>query len=135
MVKEVKLSKEIVVTVANKIGVLADMSKLLADEGINIDAVAGFAAAHEAKIMLVTQDSVRASIILKKANYNAIKENEVIVVDLENKPGALKDITAKMAAEMVDIKQIYGSACTAGCPAKIVISTTDNPKVLAALKK
>jgi len=36
---------------------------------------------------------------------------------------------------MIDIKEIYGSACTAGCPAKIIIITTDNQKALAALKK
>ncbi|MFH0827367.1 MAG: ACT domain-containing protein [Candidatus Omnitrophota bacterium] len=135
MVKEAKLSKEIVVTVTNKIGILADMSRLLADAGINIDAVAGYAVGNEARIMLVTPDDARAEETLKKANYTSIKLNDCIVVDLENKPGALKDITAKMASEMLDIKQIYGSACTAGCPAKIIISTTDNQKAIAAFKK
>ena len=135
MVNEVKLRKEIVVTVTNEIGVLADMSKLMADKGINIEAVAGYAAGNEARIMLVAADDVKAVEILKQANYTNIKLNEIIIVDLENKPGALKVITSKMASEMVDIKHIYGSACTAGCPAKIVISTTDNQKALAALKK
>lgn len=135
MVKEAKLGKEIVVTVTNKIGILADMSKLLAGQGINIDAVAGFAVGNEARIMLVTPDDTKAIEILKKANYTSIRQNDCIVVDLENKPGALRDITAKMASEMIDIKQIYGSACTDGCPAKIIISTTDNQKALAALKK
>jgi len=135
MVKEVKLSKEIVVTVANKIGILADISKLMAQQGINIEAVAGYAAGNEARIMLVTQDHGKAVDILKKSNYTSIKENEVIVASMKNEPGALKDITAKMASEMIDMKQIYGSACTAGCPAKIIISTTDNQKALAALKK
>jgi hypothetical protein len=135
MVMDAKLGKEIVVTVANKIGILADMSKRLADEGINIDAVAGYAVRHEAKIILVTPDDTRAVEILKKANYASIKQNDCIVVDLENKPGALRDITSRMASATIDIKQIYGSACTAGCPAKIIISTTDNQKALAALKK
>jgi len=135
MVKDVRLGKEISITVVNKIGVLADMSKILASGGINIEGVAGYAAMDKtAKIMLVTEDSVRAVDALTKAGYKC-QEKEVIIVDLENKTGALKTITAKLAAEDIDINQIYGTACTAGCPAKIVISTSDNEKALIAFKK
>ena len=80
MIKSAQLSKEIVVTVSNKIGVLAEMSKLVADHGINIDAVAGYAANNEAKIMLVTGDNLRIVDALKKAGYTTIKEEEVVVV-------------------------------------------------------
>ena len=135
MIKSVKLAKEIVVTVVNKIGVLADISKFIAVYGINIDAVAGYSANNEAKIMLVTEDNIRAMDTLKKSGYNSVKENEVVMVDLENKAGALQDITAKLANAGIDIKQIYGSACTAGCPAKIIIASEDIQKTLAALKK
>jgi hypothetical protein len=111
------------------------MSKLVADHGINIDAVAGYAANNEAKIMLVTGDNLRAGDALRKAGYNALKEEEVVVVDLENKPGALKNITASLAAQGIDIKHVYGTVCSAGCPAKIVLSTSDNEKALVAFKK
>jgi len=135
MIKQAQLAKEIVVTAVNKIGVLADMSKLLAESGVNIEAVAGYAVDKEAKIMLVTNDSLRAIEALKKSGYTLIKENEVVIIDLENKPGALKNITARLAAEGIDIKQIYGTTCSGGCPAKLVISTTDNEKALVAFKK
>ncbi len=135
MIRQAQLGKEIAVTVVNKIGVLEDMSKLLAGHGINIEAVAGYAADNEAKIMLVTDDNLRSVDALKKSGYKSIKENEVVVIELENKPGALKNITAKLAAEGIDIKQIYGTTCSAGCPAKIVISTSDNEKALVAFKK
>lgn len=135
MISQAQLAKEIVVTVVNKIGVLADMSKLLAESGVNIEAVAGYAVNKEAKIMLVTNDSLRAIGALKKSGYTSIKENEVVVIELEDKPGALKNITARLAAEGIDINQIYGTTCSGGCPAKLVISTTDNEKALVAFKK
>ena len=135
MIKSAQLSKEIVVTVSNKIGVLAEMSKLVADHGINIDAVAGYAANDEAKIMLVTGDNLRIVDALKKAGYKAIKEEEVVVLDLENKPGALKNITAGLAGQGIDIKHVYGTVCAGGCPAKIVLSTSDNEKALVTFKK
>ncbi|MDD5431887.1 MAG: ACT domain-containing protein [Candidatus Omnitrophica bacterium] len=135
MVRSAKLSKEIVVTVVNKIGILADMSKLLADHGVNIEAVAGYAVNNEAKIMLITDDNLRSSDALKKAGYKSLVEREVLVVELENKPGALKQITAKLSGENIDIKQVYGTVCSGSCPAKIVLATSDNEKAIVAFKK
>lgn len=135
MVETAQLGKEIVVTVANKIGVLAEMSKVLAASGVNIQAVLGYAAENEAKIMLVTSDNLSSMDALKKSGYKAISESEVVIIELEDKPGALKDITTGLAAEGVDIQHIYGTTCAAGCPAKIVLATTDNAKALSALKK
>ena len=135
MIKSVRLGKEVVVTVANKIGVLADMTKILADGGINIAAVAGYAdAGNEAKIMFVTGDSLRAMDALKKKNYSSAKENEVVVVELEDKAGALKLVSSKLASANIDIKYIYGTTCGCGGAAMIVLCTTDNGKALISLK-
>lgn len=134
MLKGAKLTKGIIVTVANKIGVLADMSKILADHGINIEAVKGYAENGKAKIMLVTDDSLRSIDALKKSGYKSAVESEMIMLELENNPGALNNITAKLASEEIDIKFIYGTTCPGGCPARIILSTTDDEKALVALK-
>lgn len=136
MIKSANLAKEIVVTVVNKIGILADISKLVADHGINIEAVAGYADKdNNAKIMLVTDDNLRVTDALKKSGYKSLIETEVILVELENKTGALKYLTAKLSASGIDIKAIYGTTCAGSCPAKMIISTGDNEKALVALKK
>lgn len=137
MVKNAYLAKEISILTGNKIGVLAEVSKIAADQRINIDAVAGYALEDNksAKIMLLTGDNLRLSDALKKANCGSLKENEVVVVELENKAGALKLISAKLAQENIDIKYVYGTVCAGGCPAKIVFCTANNAKALAALKK
>lgn len=135
MIKKAELNKQIVVTVANKIGILADMAKLIAQHGLNIYAVAGYASDKEAKLMLATEDNLRALDALKKAGYNSIREEEVIVLELENKAGALKKVTETLAAGGIDIKYTYGTVCSLSCPGKLVISTSDNDKALVALKK
>jgi len=134
MLKGAKLTKGIIVTVANKIGVLADMSKILADHGINIEAVKGYAENEKAKIMLITDDNLRSIDALKKSGYKSAVESEMIMLELENNPGALNNITAKLASEEIDIKFIYGTACPSGCPARIILSTSDDEKALVALK-
>ncbi|MFH1414041.1 MAG: hypothetical protein ABIG56_04270 [Candidatus Omnitrophota bacterium] len=135
MIKAANLGKEIAAVASNKVGILADMSKLLAESNINIEAVAGYAQGNQAKIMLVCADNARATDALKEAGYKSIQESEVIVVELENKPGALKIITEKLVAENIDIKQIYGTTCSTNCPAKLIFTTSDNSKALAALKQ
>lgn len=135
MVINAELGKEIVVTVVNKIGILADMSKILADHGVNIEAAAGYAKDGEAKIMLIADDNLRATDALKKAGYKGAKENPVVIVELENKPGALKNITARLAAENIDLKSVYGTTCAGNCPAKLILSTNNDEKTLLIFKK
>ena len=136
MVKNAVLGKEIALRVANKIGVLAGVSKLIADHGVNIVAVAGYAVEgnNEAEIMMVTDDNLRAADALKKEGYKP-KEREVVVIELENKAGALKVVTSKLANEKIDLKYIYGTACAEACPAKLVLSTSDNAKALLVFTK
>lgn len=135
MLKAADLGKEINMTVINKIGVLADMAKILADHGINIEAAAGYAEKDNAKIMLVTDDNLRAVDALKKKGYKSAAEKEVVILELENKTGALKNVTVTLESAGVDIKYIYGTTCAGTCPARLVLSTSDNEKALVAFRK
>jgi hypothetical protein len=137
VIKSAKVGKEITVGILNKIGVLADITKILAEHGINIEGIAGYAKDNgkEAEIKLITEDNVRAADALKGSGYQSTKEKEVIIVELENKRGALKDVSAKLAQASIDIKYIYGTTCMGGCPAKIILSTSDNEKALVAFNK
>jgi hypothetical protein len=134
MLKDANIGKGIIVTVGNKIGVLAHMSQILANHGINIDAIVGYTDIEEARIMLVTNDNARAIDVLKKEGYRSAIETEVIMVKLENNPGALESITTKLASAGIDIKYIYGTTCPTGCPARLVLSTSDDEKALLAFK-
>jgi hypothetical protein len=135
MIKGANLGKELVITADNKVGVLANISKILADHGINIEGVAGYAAeGGKAKIMLVAEDALRAKEALQKAGYKDMKENEVVVVDLENKAGALKSITAKMSDAKIDIRYTYGTTCPSGCPARLILATNNNEKAVVLFK-
>ena len=135
MIKDIKLAKEIVVKVKNKVGIMADISELLADHGINIEGAAGYVQGDEASIMIVTNDNLRAGDAIKKKGYKEVVEKEVVIVDLENKPGALKVLTGKLAAEGIDVRYMYGTTCVEGCPGRLIMSTTDNEKVVVAAKK
>jgi len=135
MIKNAGIGKEVVVVAENKIGLLNKISKLVADHAINIEGVAGYAADNQAKIMLVTSDATRAVEALSGAGFKSVKESEVIILELENKPGALRSVTDRLAAQNVDIKYLYGSACSGSCADKVILATSDNQKALVAFKK
>ena len=133
MVKAVAIGKEIVVTTANKVGIMAHITRMLADHGINIEGVAGYAQDTVAKLMFVVDDTLRAKEAIIKAGYKDTRESEVVILDLENKPGALNGATSMLASEKIDITYIYGTACPEGCPARIIMKTSENEKTVVTL--
>jgi hypothetical protein len=137
MLKKATLVKQIYVTVNNEVGVLNRMADYLADRGINIEAVAGYemTGTDKARVMLVVDDTRRATDLLKQKGFTALEEREEILVELENKPGSLKSVTSILAAKGISIKQIYGTMSTEKSPVRVVMATSDNQTAIVTLKK
>ncbi len=129
-----RLGKELIVSTKNRVGILADISKMLGDQSINIEAAAGYVAGDEAKVMIVTDDNVRAYDFLKKKGFG-VSESEIIIVDLENKPGMLKAVSGRLASDKIDLKYFYGTTSVEGSVAKLIMSTTYNEKAIILLSK
>jgi hypothetical protein len=133
MIRNVLLGEEIVIVAKNKIGILADISKILIDNGINIEAVLGYEEKAVAKILMITNANIRVITELRKKRYKLLKETEVVLVDLENKPGALKLVTTELKNAKIDIKYIYVTSCSCGKSSKMVLKTSDNEKAMSLL--
>ena len=133
MIKSVTLGEEIVVATKNKVGLLADMSLIAVNHAINIEAVLGYEAGNTAKILMITSANLKIITELKKKKYRFIRETEVILVDLENRPGALKLVTMELKTHHIDIKYIYVTAPSSGSSSKMVLQTSDNEKAMSLL--
>lgn len=136
MIRSLVLGKEISVVVVNEVGALARMTSFLVNHGINLEAIAGYSnnIGDQAGLMFVTNDNISAVETLAGSGYVDTKENEVIIVELENSPGALKNISERLAQNDVNITYIYCTTCMGGCPAKIILSTSDNIKAMSILR-
>jgi len=135
MIKNVILGEEIVVTTKNKVGLLADIAKTLANKGINIESVVGYEVGKTARLMLVTNANLGMVSALRRKKYKSVVETEVIMVDLENKPGALKVVTTALGNGGIDIKYLYVTAPSGGDSSKMVLQTSDNERAIALLTK
>jgi ACT domain-containing protein len=137
MIKNITIGEELTITAENKIGILADISKMLANKGINIEAVLGYEIGKKAKLLLVTNANIVIVKELKKMKYRSVKETEVLLVDLSNKPGSLKVVSTEMKENKIDIKYIYLTPCTCATKgsSRMVLQTSDNEKAMAVLAK
>ena len=137
MLKKAMMTKQISITVVNKIGVLDIMAGYLADRGINIEAVAGYEipGSDQAVISLVVDNTLRAIEAINKRGFGAIEEDDVILVELDNKPGALKTVTSLLAHKDINISYIYATVSPEASPVRVILSTSDNKTAFVTLKK
>ena len=137
MIKNITLGEEITITTKNKVGILADVSKMLSFKGINIEAVLGYEVGPIAKLLIVTNANLVIVKELKKMKYRSVKEAEVLLVDLDNKPGALKVVSTEMKENKIDIKYVYLTPCTCEIrgSSRMVLQTSDNERAMALLGK
>lgn len=130
---EAILGKQLIITVDNKVGTLAEVSGVVSSSGINLVAVCAYAVDNKGVIMFVSEDNKKAAKLLKEKKYN-VREEGVILLTLDNKPGELQRITKKIAEAGIDLTLIYGSVEKKGKTSRIVLISEDNEAVLARIK-
>ncbi|MDP2652844.1 MAG: ACT domain-containing protein [Candidatus Omnitrophota bacterium] len=126
-------SKQLIITVNNKVGTLAEVTHILSSSAINIMAICAYAVDNRGVIMFVAEDHDHAKKLLKAKGYD-IREEDVVLVNVENKPGTLQSVTQKISDIGVDINLLYGSVDKKGKVTRIVLIAEDNETVLTALK-
>jgi hypothetical protein len=126
-----RLAKEIVVRVPNRIGKLAQISKLVADMGYDLGAVCAFVEGNDAVIRLITEDNLRVVDALNAHGYRT-HEREVVSVEIPHKPGMLRRITEDLARADVDLVHMYATAI--GDRSLVVFTSTNNERALVAMR-
>ncbi len=128
MIKNLVKAKEISVGTMNKIGALARMMSFLVDHGINVETIAGYSdqTGRQGNLIFITDNNQKSIAELFDNGYEHIEEKEVIVIELENRPGTLKNVSELLASNGINIEYLYCTTCSSGCPAKIVFTTSDN---------
>jgi hypothetical protein len=134
MIKNIITGFEICITLDNRVGGLTAMAKFLVDHGINVEGISGHLINDNkrAELMFITDDNFNAIQMLEENGYE-IKQRDVMIIQLENRPGALKNITERLAQNDINIEDIYCTTCFNNCPAKVVLVTSDNDKAISLL--
>src|SRR5262245_55401671 len=123
---------QLVLSLASKPGVLADIGSALAQAGVNITAVcAGEASGGRGKVRLLVDNPARATEALKAAKLRVAQE-DALSLTLDNRPGALAEVARKLARAKVNVKCAYATTSGSG-PAQVVLTVSNVAKAEAAL--
>ncbi len=125
------LGSQLILKTTDEVGVLAKVSKALANTGINIRAISALAKENMGLFKLVVDDTTKAIEAIKILGIE-VHEKPAVLLELKNKVGNLADISDKLAEADINITKIYASAGEAET-SLIVLTTSDNTKAVAVL--
>ncbi len=130
---EANIGRELVILTQDRVGLLAEISQLLASQTINILAVCVRVVGAEAEIRLVTDAPTYALDALRKAEYSA-EEREVVLVELPHRPGLLRRITDALARQDLPIHDLYATVTSDSDQSLVVLSCSHNGKAVQLLR-
>lgn len=113
----------------DKPGTLAEVSDVLGQAGVNIEGGCGYPAIGRGIFHILVEDVNAARSALEAAGITVSEENDVILLNLENKPGSLGTELRKLSNEGINATLFYIASNN-----RIVLSVDDIDKARSLIK-
>src|SRR3712207_7862257 len=122
------MSVDLVIDIENSPGALAEIAAAISDAGVNIAAATCVGAAERAELHILVPHAEAAKHALAISHVGVSREREVVVVEVEDRPGGLADLTRKIARAGVNLDLVYVATRN-----RVVFGATDLAALRAAL--
>lgn len=120
---------DLVIEVENSPGSLAQVAGAISDAGVNMAAATCVGVNHErAELHILVKHAEAARHALAISQVAVTREREVVVVEVEDRPGVLADLTRKIAMAGVNLDLVYVATRN-----RVVFGAEDLPALRAAL--
>jgi hypothetical protein len=106
---KVAVRRQYSVSLENRVGALAELCAVIEAESINLLAICAIDTVEEDVLRLVAEKGPETKIALERLGFRVI-ETDVIVVELENKPGATGRVASLLSQNGINIDYLYASA-------------------------
>src|SRR6478672_3725881 len=93
--------------IENTPGALAEIAAAISDAGVNISAATCVGPGERAQLHILVPHAEAARHALAISHVAVTREREVVVVEVEDRPGVLADLTRKIARAGVDLDLVY----------------------------
>ena len=124
---------QISIFLENTAGRIADVTKTLKDNSINLRAIMIADTAEFGILRIITDDSEKALSVLKEAKFTT-KTTDVLAISISDKVGALHDVMALFQNNGINIEYLYASLEKTGDTAIIIFKVEDPEKGLEVIK-
>ena len=102
------MATDLVIEVENSPGALAEVATAISDAGVNIAAATCVGAGDRAELhILVPHGEAVKHALAVSHGVTITREREVVVVDVEDRPGVLADLTRRIAGAGVNLDLVY----------------------------
>jgi hypothetical protein len=98
---------DLVIDVENTPGALARVADAISDAGVNIAAATCVGPGDRAELHILVPHGEAVKHALAISHVAVTGEREVVVVDVEDRPGVLADLTRKIARAGVNLDLVY----------------------------
>ena len=100
--------ERIVIMVRNEVGVLAEITRVLAAAGINLSSVNTEINGEHGTVIVSTDnaDTDQALAVLTAAGFTAVAD-DALIIRLKDEPGALAKVAARFGAAGVNIQSLH----------------------------
>jgi len=112
------------VAMENTPGQLGRVCRVLAQADVNIRGVCVADASDVSVVRLLVSDTPSAERVLREAGL-AFSSQEVLLVELDDRPGALEDVALRLGQAGVNLLYLYGAANGAEGRAQLVLRVSD----------
>jgi hypothetical protein len=122
------MSVDLVIDVENTPGALAEVAAAISDAGVNIAAATCIGPGERAELHILVPHAEAARHVLAISHVAVTREREVVVVDVQDRPGVLADLARRIAKYGVDLDLVYVATHN-----RVVFGSPDLPGLRAAL--
>ncbi|OGB96111.1 MAG: amino acid-binding protein [candidate division NC10 bacterium RBG_16_65_8] len=123
------MSKDLTVFLGDHPGSLAKVGEALGKAGVNIEGICGVTVQGKGVIHVLVADASKARRALEANHIDVVKETDVVVLTVEDRPGALGNVARRLANAGVNLQLAYLATST-----RLVVGADDLEKVRAALE-
>jgi hypothetical protein len=123
------MAVDLVIDIENTPGALARVAEAISDAGVNIAAATCVGPGERAEVHILVPHAEAAKHALAISHVAVTREREVVVIDVEDRPGVLADLTRKIARAGVNLDLVYVATRN-----RVVFGAGDLPALREALQ-
>ncbi|MEP6663043.1 MAG: ACT domain-containing protein [Verrucomicrobiota bacterium] len=126
------ITKQLALFLENRPGTLARVCDALSREKINIYALSTSDTVDHSVVRMVLSDP-RKALLLFEEHGTLVVEDDVLMIDGDNKPGSLAKIANKLSDAKVNIEYAYCATSPASTKGLLILRVSDAKKALKVL--
>ena len=101
------MAVDLVIEIENSPGALAEVAAAISDAGVNIAGATCIGEGATAELHILVKHAEAARHQLAISHVGVTREREVVVVEVEDRPGVLADLTRKIARAGINLELVY----------------------------